>query len=243
MISPATEQRLAALFEAQHSYQPAPEIAQQLLGKTVVMLVGATCEGKNTVMDAVCQLDDRFSISGRFTSREPRGSDKPGEYTYYRNTDEGLSSLLTSIDRRQVVQYAVNPHANLIYGTSLGDYTANYNLSDIFASSVDTFRNLSFKRALAITVITDPDTWLHRFDERFPPGHAQRRARRDEAIESFTWSLAQDTDDHFWIRNLQDQADLAAQAVIDITVSGGTGEPSARELAIASLQAAQDIGL
>jgi guanylate kinase len=243
MISPATRQKLAALYETQHGYRPAPEIAQQLVSKSIVMFVGATCEGKNTIMDAVCELDHQFSISGRFTSREPRESDKPGEYTYYQNTDEGLSELLASIDRRNVVQYAVNPHANLIYGTSLSDYAGDYNLSDVFASSVETFRQLSFKRAIAITIITNPDTWLPRFDARFPIGHPQRKARRDEAIESFTWSLAQDSPDHYWVHNVSNQASLAAQTVIDICLRDGRGEPIARNLATASLKAARGIKL
>src|SRR3954470_3290772 len=103
MLSPDTKDLLARLYSQQHDYRPAPAIAEQLYNKTVVMLVGASCMGKNTVMEAACAIDSRFQISGRFTSREPRDSDNPDEYVYYPNTDEGLAPLLQRIVDRQVV--------------------------------------------------------------------------------------------------------------------------------------------
>lgn len=245
MLSEAAKDQLALLYSQQSVYRPAPAIAEQLFQRTVIMLVGATCMGKNTIMEAVCTADDRFRISGRFTSRAPRDSDDPDEYTYYPNTDAGLAPLLQRIADRQVVQYAVNPHANLIYGTSIEDYAAEYNLSDVLAAAVDTFRRLPFRRTLAITVVTEPDAWVRRLDERFPPGDPQRRPRLQEAIESLRWSLAQTGSDHAWIANLDGNQAQAAQEVLRIVLEGPAegGLPPAqlRSLAEACLQVAQGL--
>lgn len=240
MISAATTARLDALYAAQGSYQPNGDIKAALRSKVMLMFIGATCEGKNTVMSAVSKLDPEFQIVGTFTSREPRDSDIT-PYTYYENTDKGLQPLLDRIDRREVVQYAVNPHAHLIYGSELSDYFSTYNLGDVFASAVSSFRQLGFQKALAITVITEPSVWLQRFDERFPHGHPQRIARRDEAIDSFTWSLSQATSDHFWVENIDGKPETAAAKAIEIARGISPGQPEARELAEASLKAAQSI--
>jgi hypothetical protein len=243
MISTGTQKQLETLFANQDSYRPSPEIVQQLQDKTIVMLVGATCEGKNTVMEAVTKLDAQFRISGRFTSREPRAGDDPNEYTYFENSDQGLAPLLADIDQYKVVQYVVNPHAGLIYGTMPSDYAGTYNLSDIFSSGVETFHQLGFQRSLAVTIISTTDVWRLRFDERFPLGHPQRKARRDEAIESFTWSLNQPMGKHFWVENIDGDPMIAAKQVQDICLHNGHGQPDARQLAQKSLEYARTIAV
>lgn len=240
MLSDQTIQKLNQLYKMQDDYEPNAAIADQLAGKTVIMMVGASCEGKNMIMDTAAQLDNRFRITGTRTSREPRDSDEPGRYTYYQNSDEGLRGVLEKVEQHQMVQYAVNPYSQLIYGSSIEDYPGEYNLADVFSSAVDNFRKLGFKRTVTITVMSDPNTWLQRFNERFPRGHVQRQARKDEAIESFTWSLSQ-TQDHFWVKNIDGDPEQAAREVIAIALGTSAGQPDARELATASLDAAWSI--
>jgi guanylate kinase len=240
MISPQTQQKIIALLKAESAYRPSPAIAEQLRAKTITMLVGASCEGKTTVMQTAAQLDPRFSISGRFTTREPRSGDNTALYTYYQNTDAGLQPLFERIEQRDVVQYAVNPYSKLVYGTDLNDYSTEYSMSDVFSSSVASVRQNSFKRVIVISIVGQPKSWLARFDERFPLGNPERRARRDEAIESFKWSLAQ-TADHYWIENIDGQPELAAQEIIAISLGTGEGQLQAKALAATSLDAARGI--
>lgn len=242
MLSDQTTQTLDRLFKNQDDYRPNPEITAKLATKTIVMLVGATCEGKNRLMDTAAQLDERFHVVGTRTSREPREGDEQGRYTYYQNSDEGLRSVFESIGRREMVQYAVNPYAQLIYGSAIDDYPSEYGLADVFSSAIENFRQLGFSRAIAITVISDPTVWLERFNERFPRGNPQRQARRDEAIESFTWSLSQNKD-HFWVENVNGQPELGAQQIIDIALGTSTGQPNVRNMATASLEAAWSIAV
>jgi len=240
MISEQTIQKLNQLHKIQDRYEPSLDIADKLATKTIIMAVGATCEGKNLVMDTASQLDERFRVVGTRTSREPREGDDPNRYTYYQNTDEGLSGVLKAIEQHKMVQYAINPYSQLIYASTIEDYPSEYNLADVFSSAIENFRHLGFKQATAITIITEPAVWLARFQERFPRKHPQRQARRDEAIESFTWSLSQEKD-HFWVENKDGDPEVAAQELIAIALGKSTGNPDAKQLAKASLEAAWSI--
>lgn len=242
MISSKTKVKLDALFQEQALYRPAEAIAADLAQKSIIMFVGATCEGKNRIMDSLAKLDSRFHIAGTFTTRPPRTDDDASVYTYYPDTNKSLEQLIARIEAREVVQYAVNAHANLLYGSMPEDYSPGYNLRDVFSTAVEDFRNLGFKRAVAITVVTDPVVWLSRFEVRFPPGSPQRQVRRNEAIESFTWSLAQMGNNHHWVENIDGEPQIGAEAVIQI-VDGAPADPtSARQLAEDSLRMAWSIG-
>lgn len=233
-LSSTTLAELDRLYQAQNTYQPGEPIAAQLAAKTLLAFVGPTCAGKNTVMEATAKADKRFKLVGTFTSREPRPDDQ--NYTYYQNTDEGLRPILADITGRRVVQYAVNPHAHLLYGSNLGDYAGDFCMADVFSSAVDQFRQLGFGRTLVVSVATDPAAWLQRFNARFPIGHPQRVSRRSEAIESLEWSLSQTAADHHWIVNVDNQPEVVVQAVIALAAGTGAGNPAARGLAEATLQ-------
>lgn len=241
-ISAATERRLDSLLEVQNNYRPNPDIAAQLKHTAVTMLVGASCEGKSTAMHAAAQLDRRFGITGTFTSRPAREDDE-GLYTYYEHNDAGLEPILARIERQQVVQYAVNPFTKQLYGSELADYHAQYNLTDVFSAAVDGLRQQGFGRSKVVTVISDPEAWLRRFEERFPPGDGRRKPRRDEAIQSFEWSLAQPAGQHFWVENIDGQPQRAAREIIAITLGTSLGHSQARALAEASLLAVRRIAV
>jgi len=240
MLSDQTIQTLNQLYAGQETYEPSLDTADKLASKTIIMMVGATCQGKNLVMDTATKLDERFIVAGTRTSREPRDGDDRGRYTYYQNSDEGLQPVFESIAEHTMVQYVVNPYSQLIYGSTVEDYPAEYNLADVFSSGVNNFRRLGFKRALVVTLVSEPSSWLKRFDERFPQGDSQRQARKDEAIESLTWSLSQQRN-HYWVRNVDGQPEVAAQEVINIALGTSDGQLDARKLAEACLEAAWSI--
>ncbi|MEJ0073652.1 MAG: hypothetical protein WDN27_06325 [Candidatus Saccharibacteria bacterium] len=241
MLSPQTLLTLDDLYQIQNTYVPNAGITAQLQNKALLMFVAATCEGKNTVMKAMTELDSRFTVAGTFTSREPQAGDDPGIYTYIPNTDEGLRDLFSRITAKQVVQYAVNPHARHIYGSTLEDYPGEYNLRDVFASAVSGFEQLSFRRTLAISLVSEPMIWADRFEQRFPHGHPLRTARHGEAIESFTWSLGHPNANHFLVENIEGDASIAARNIIRITDGAVPDSTRARTLIQGSLEAAKKI--
>ncbi len=238
-MSPQTIAQLADLRSRQAAYQQRPADKQKLANRTVLAFVGAACEGKNTLMDAVVALDKRFHVIGTVTSRAPRESDEGLPYTYYEHTDAGLQSLFQDIDDHKLVQYFVAKQAPYhVYGSDTEDYPGEYNVGDYFAHSVADMRTRGFKKVIALTIITPPEIWLERFEARFPQGHELRTYRRDEAIESFEWSLAQPSDgSHFWVENTGDPA-AAAQTIVNIALGKSKGNPKAAELCRDSLDAA-----
>jgi guanylate kinase len=240
MISADTERTLDQLLQNQNSYTPNAAIAELLADKSIVMLVGATCEGKTTTMHTAVELDSRFGTTGNFTSRAPRDDDIDS-YAYYEHSDAGLAPILARIKRHEVVQYAVNPFTKQIYGTELNDYRSEYNIKDVFAGAIEQFRQLGFGRTIAVTVVSEPAAWLRRFEERFPVGDDRRQARRDEAILSFEWSLEQPDDEHFWVENIEGDSSHAAQEVIALTIDESSAQNQGRQLCQASLTAARNI--
>jgi hypothetical protein len=240
MISAGLKQELQSLQSTQNSYRPRAAIVRELARKTIVMLVGATCEGKSTIMHTIANLDDRFGPAGTLTTRPPRDDDGP-RYTYYEYSDTGLRPLLNKIKDRRLVQYALNPFNLQVYGSEPEDYPYDYNLLDVLASAVQGFRQLGFGRLHTITLNSEPEAWLSRFGERFPPGHEQRRARRDEAIQSFSWSLAQSDTNHLWAENLTGDPTAAAHTITDIVLAGGQGNPEGRQWCLQSLALAREI--
>ncbi len=241
MVSARTLEQLDRLHTAQNRYKPNETIATALGHVSLLMFVGATCEGKNTVMAEVAQLDKRFAIGGVFTSREPRNSDNPNLYAYIPHTDEGLQPVFSQIAARQVVQYAVNPHTKHIYGSNLTDYHGRYTMSDIFSTTVAGLEQLGFGQTRAFTIVREPGQWVAHFNERFPVGHPQRHARRDEAIESFGWSL-ETAGTHVVVENTEDAPFAAARAIVGF-VTGGVvpDETRAQTFLQESLILAKDI--
>lgn len=61
MLSDQTIQTLNQLHEVQDTYRPNPDITAQLSDKTIIMVVGATCQGKNLIMDTIVKLDETLS--------------------------------------------------------------------------------------------------------------------------------------------------------------------------------------
>jgi hypothetical protein len=238
MISEATKRQLEDLAKNEATYRPAPAVLRAVTDKTIILLVGATCEGKSTLMHEVSRLHKDFGLVGTFTTRPARSTDG-AHYTYYEYSDEGLAPLITKAQTGQLVQYAINFNLQM-YGSEADDYPYTYNLLDVFSSAVSSFGRLGFKHAHVITVISRPDVWLKRFNERFPLGHEQRRARRDEAIESFGWSLSQSAG-HNWIQNIDERPEAGAQAIIDLVLHGGLGNPAGREWCLQSLELAGKI--
>lgn len=239
MLSPNMTQELDRLYELQTSYKPDSEIAAQLGSKTILLFVGATCVGKNTIMDGLASRDGRFQVVGTFTSREPRTEDKA--YTYFENSDLGLRSILEAIEQRQVVQYAVHPFAHTLYGSQLQDYSGDFPMADIFSGAVGQFKQLGFKQTEVITIVTEPNAWLRRFEERFPYGNPQRQARRDEAIESLKWSLAQPSEGYAWVINIDNELDAALEQTMDAATGKHQDDSKARGLARAMIQTAEGV--
>ena len=228
MISPKTEELLRRLLNEQPSYRPTETVLRKLRQIDFTCFVGATCMGKTTLMDALVQHDpQRYGKTRNFVTRPPRPDDDPNRYYYFEHTDEGLRPIFERIATHELLQYNINPFTLHIYGSEVDGYPHTYNLGDIFASSIDGFRQLDFGTLRVCSVLTEPEIWRTRFEARFPTGHPQRQARLQEAAASLAWSLEQATPDHCWIFDAEgeiEKATATADALISHSRAPDAGE-------------------
>lgn len=224
-------------------YRPETAIVSQLSHIHFACFVGASCMGKTTLMDGLVAFDSkRYGKTRNFTSRPPRTDDDPKRYYYYEHSDAGLAPVLERIAARQNLQHNINPYTLIMYGSELSDYPHLINMGDIFASSIDGFRQLSFGKLWVFSVVTDPDTWAARIEERFPAGSPHREARLREAVDSLAWSLAQNSADHAWVVNPPAHIETAT-ASVDSIIRGNKppGQVEARALAEACKKRVQEL--
>lgn len=231
MLSDDTRQHIDELLARQDAYRPSGGCRAILAGKTLIMLVGPTGAGKSTVMRELTRLAPDISIVGTITTRPPRPDDQLDRYTFYEHTDEGLKPLFDDIAAGRLVQYVVNPYSHQLYGSAPEDYPATVNVGDYFSSVVDEFHSYGFGHILAVTIVTSPDCWLARFNERFPEGHPQRDARRAEAIESLHWSLGPHKTAHYFVVNHEGAPEAAAIDIRRILEGRPPNQSSACQMA------------
>lgn len=241
MISAETEAKLRQLLNERSSYKPRPEVLEQVADKEVWGFVGATCMGKTTIMRELARRSSDYGEFIVFTTREPRANDNASRYAYYEHTDASLAELIKRIETKDVLQYDINPFSLLVYGSDVDGYRHRYNLGDIFASSIDGFRQLGFGTVRVISIVTNPATWLTRFNERFPLGHPGRDARKLEAASSLRWSLSQiDAPDHYWLINNRD-ASTVADDLLAMLATSPKPNPEALQLAQACLKQIEEL--
>ena len=242
-LSADTEALLRRLLAEQPTYKPVSAVLEKLQHISFVCFVGATCMGKTTLMDALVALDSsRYGKTRNFTTRPPRADDDPKRYYYFEHTDAGLAPVLKRIAQHENLQHNINPYTLTMYGSEISDYPHAYNLGDIFSSSIDGFRQLGFGKLRIFSVVTSPDAWLARIEERFPQRHPNRQARLQEAADSLNWSLAQDSPDHAWVINPPEHIETAITSV-DSVIRGEKPihQDEARRLAEACLIKVQEL--
>lgn len=241
MISSDTEKLLRRLLTEQPVYKPDQSTLNKIHKITMLCFVGATSMGKTTIMQILEQQNADFGITKNFTSRQPRTEDDPKRYTYFEHSDTGLKPILSRIASRELLQYNIHPYSLHVYGSEVEGYSHKFNMGDIFYSSIDGFRQLGFQKLYVFSVITEPEAWRARFEQRFPAGHAHRQARLAEAISSIKWSLAQNADDHIWIVNRDGDADKAARSVLNLINGIRPSQDEARQLAEECLEKIREL--
>ena len=194
-------------------------LEQALRGKTLIMLVGPTAVGKSTIMNKVVELDGEFGRVSGFTTRPKRPGDEAGLYRYLSHDE--ADELIQS---ESVVQYALNPANNQIYGTELRDYPYAFNMKDTLSGAVEHFISLPFSDYRIVSISVPVEPWLSWLDERHPVGSSERVTRLQEAKQSIEWSLRQ-SDRHAWIVNNPGDVDAAAASLIDSIRSPGENKP------------------
>lgn len=191
---------------------------EALHGKTLVMIVGPTSVGKSSLMNKVVELDTDFARVSGFTTREQRPNDEPGLYRYVNESE--AQAIIASPD---LIQYAINPANNKLYGTTVMDYPGRINLQDTLSGAVEFYKTVPFERHIVISLTAPSETWAQWLTARYPEAGMERAKRLQEAIASIEWSLSQ-ADNHYWLVNQPGQLDAVARHLISIVKN--RAEPS-----------------
>ena len=206
----------SALRRSEATYMPADSLRQALSRKSLVMLVGPSAIGKSTIMNTAVQCDPRFARVSGFTSRSARPNDEPRLYRYIASNDD-FAKLESDIHQHQLIQYAVSPVKDVIYGTALNDYPGEFNMIDTFYSAVEQYRTLGFKDVHTIALVADADEWRTWFQNRWQRGAPEVASRLQEARQSLEWSVAhQDT--LIFIQNKAGEQERVARELIGVSL-------------------------
>ena len=191
MLNNSTLERLEKARQNQLLYRPNEDIANELRTKTLVMIVAPTACGKSYLMERITHLNPDCQRVIDITSRDPRPDDPPGAFSYIPYDDHSISQFLDRIDRRELVQYAIHPTTNNVYGSALEGYTVKYNFLETLSSAVMTMRRLPFRRAIVIGIAVELHQWQEWFNTRFPreTNPEERQHRLEEAILSLEWLM------------------------------------------------------
>lgn len=161
--------------EFQHRYRAKDESVLRAIGSvTLLTFSGPTAAGKNHTMEMM-----GYPVVGTTTTRQPRTSD-------YRYTYVSHEKMLEDIEVGRLVQYGININTKTIYASTIDDYEPNkINSADILTDVVDEFATLGFKKLLPVGVVTYPESWQERLDERFEGiSRTEIAGRLDEAARS-----------------------------------------------------------
>jgi guanylate kinase len=225
MLSDEVQARLNSAKEHEFQYQPNDIVIDEISHKSLVMLVGPVATGKSFVANRIAQLDPDFMRSPVFTTREARPDDEPGMFRVQPHNDASVTMILDQIEKGQLVQYAVHPTTDRIYGTIPADYPASFNMLPVLSNVVDSMRKLPFKEVHVIGLVAPSGAWMSWLNERYPMANEERTKRLKEAEQSLEWLLQ--AKNIIWTLNDPDHADNTAQTIIDIVKHGKTSDTSA----------------
>lgn len=190
----------------------------ELRNKTLIMLISPSAMGKSTIVTTAANSDERFGRVRGFTTRLPRDNDMPDQFFYF--SDDEVAMKRAS---GEIVTEVTFPETNLTYGTIHDSFQSEFCLLETMSNSVQTYRDLPFKKTIAVSITSPPELWQARFKERYPMASESAKKRLDEARLSMHWSLAQ-VSEHFWLVN-----DAAPDTVADQLISISLGESTGRD--------------
>jgi hypothetical protein len=184
------KQIMDQLRELEPGYYPNPEVCDELSNVNLAPMIGPAGTGKTTLLDYVVENYQDFGSSVGFTTRLPRDYESLDAYTFYDHSQETLERILGEVQDHRLVQFAVHPYTDFIYGSEIDSYKSQYNLIDIMASAVEPMRSLPFKSMNEIAVVCGVDDWQARFAPRLsdPDDAAKRIAEGVSSLEWFTRS-------------------------------------------------------
>ncbi len=186
----------------QHGYVPSVSTKTDLSQVELIAIIGPTGVGKTAIIDALDVQEVRSDVS-----REMRLDEKKEKNYHFR--DDYLN-MVQEIKTGDYVQFLVSSSKEF-YGTHSNSYPKKGACTmAIFASAIDSFRKLGFKRVLPIFIMPPGYVeWMRRVGAN---RHGDLQERIAEAIESI--KIAIQDDEYRFVLN--DNLDLAVRDINNI---------------------------
>ncbi len=225
--------------ERESQYEPDETVKNSLKDKSLIMFVGPVATGKTFVMKNIVRANAEFHCVPSFTTRDPRNDDDPSMFRYMPHDDTHITNLLEKIQHGEAVQYAIHPTSHRLYGSEIQDYPKAYNMLATLSGVVKPMAQLPFKHVFVMGLVCTPALWETWLLKRFPVSNEDRRHRIEEAIQSLTWLIANDSL-VTWIENSQGAPEETTRAVLDaVLYNKRNGE--AKHLAYDMLKRAKEL--
>ena len=219
---------LAELRALEEAYIPSAETLDLARGKKLIIVMGTFAVGKTSLMKKISEIDDRFTEVLSFTTRPRR--EKNESYRFIDNTDLDIGLITEKANSGQLMNFAVHPTTNHVYGSEASDYKSEYNLLSTTTRSYEVTKNLPFQEVKPLVVVADPIEWKQRISMR-SMSHMEHTQRLQEAKSSLQWSLERQNDILF-VDNTSDDLDGTARSIVSIVT--GNARPTTIGAQIAS---------
>jgi guanylate kinase len=213
----------------------------------IVLLVGITAAGKDTIQNRLLMKDDYHPIVTH-TTRPPRANngimERDGEHYHF----VSQADVHQMLERQEFIE--VNRFGDNYYGTSVGEFiSAQRNqkiaLGDIDVNGIASFRAISKDNIIPIFIVPpDYTTWRQRLDGRY---HSKEELERElpKRLLSARHELEHALAVPYYHFVINDDLDRAVRVADEIAHSANTfnaHDAEARERAEQLLAAIQQIG-
>ncbi len=228
------KQLIDQLAAIARTYKPSAETLEKIRDKKLVCLIGATAVGKSSLMkEAIKDSEYVFSEVYSFTTRESRG--EGDNYHFYKKTIENLQMLVKRAQNGEMVNLFVHPDTGDVYGTWPEDFKEGINVLGATSQSFSKIAELPLDIKV-IAIITDPEVWKKRIDEREDLTLEQRKLRAHEAEISLNWCL-----EKYGVLFVNNSGPLAktVESIIQILDGSPPDQEECRELAREMLKVAK----
>lgn len=176
------------------NYQPTEQAIEIVRRTKIVLLVGITAAGKDSIMKQLIKSSEFHNIVTN-TTRPPRTNngilEKDGQDYHFIDNDTAKELL----ENKEFIE-AKFVHG-LVYGTSLKEFQVaaenqRIAIADIDVQGVDEYKKIS-QAVIAIHILPpDYDTWLNRLKARYSSDQefqAEFLKRKNSAIQELTHAL------------------------------------------------------
>jgi guanylate kinase len=215
--------RLAEFQSLLENYHIGEEAQKVLRDTNLVLLVGPTSSGRNTIIEELCQTGEYYHIVSDTTrairTKNGQPIEQNGREYWFRREDDVLEDL-----KNGAYMEAAIIHNQQVSGCNIRELAAANEAGKIAIKDIDpagaaTVHHLKPDAEIVFVVPPDFDTWMQRLHARGEIHADELRRRLESAAREFQAA----EENEYYIPVLNDQLKHAATAIHAIATTGHGG--------------------